>query len=139
MTGHCICGSVEVTIDAKPEFIHDCNCGLCRKSGGAWGYFVPTEVSTTGKTIACVRADKDNPTVEIHSCQKCAATTHWVLTDGFKTQNPSANQMGVNMRLFNPDELGGVEVRFPNGKDWLGSGAFDYRREPLTIADNARW
>jgi hypothetical protein len=26
--------------------------------------------------------------------------------------------MGVNMRLFETDMLAGIELRFPNGKDW---------------------
>ena len=50
MTGHCLCGAVSVTIDEKPDYINDCNCSLCRKSGGAWGYFDPSIVKTSGET-----------------------------------------------------------------------------------------
>lgn len=139
MTGNCLCGAVSITIDAKPEFINDCNCSLCRKLGGAWGYFVSTSVQTTGKTQTVLRADKKTPGVEVHSCVVCAATTHWVLTKEFKKKNPSVDQMGVNMRLFDPDALKGVEVRFPNGKDWDGEGPFGYRRPPLTIGDRVCW
>ena len=139
MTGNCLCGAVSVTIEAKPEYINECNCSLCRKVGGAWGYFPSSLVATTGNTVSFVRSDKKTPGVEIHSCENCATTTHWVLTKSFKEQNKSVDRMGVNMRLFDPDELKGVEVRFPNGKDWAGEGSFGYRRTAMTISDSTPW
>ena len=139
MTGKCLCGAVSVTIEARPEFINDCNCSLCRKAGGAWGYFPEASIKTTGNTITFTRSDKAAPGVEVHSCGTCGTTTHWMLTEKFKEQNPSADRAGVNMRLFDPDELQGVEVRFPNGKDWTGEGPFEYRRPSLTICDNTQW
>lgn len=139
MTSKCACGAVSVTIDAKPEFINDCNCSLCRKTGGAWGYFSSASFTTTGKTVPFVRRDKDAPGVEIHSCETCAATTHFALTKSFKEQNPTADQAGVNMRLFDPADLTGVEVRYPNGRDWTGEGPFGYRREALTISEQSPW
>lgn len=139
MTANCLCGAVSVMIEAKPDFINDCNCSLCRKAGGAWGYFPSSLVTTTGNTVPFMRPDKDPPAVEVHSCANCATTTHWVLTKSFKERNKSVDQMGVNMRLFDPDELKGVEVRFPNGKDWPGEGPFGYRRTALTIGDTAPW
>ena len=139
MTGTCLCGAVSVTIDAKPPFINDCNCSLCRKAGAAWGYFAPASVTAVGATVPYMRADKPAPAVEVHSCARCAATTHFVLAKAFKEKNPSADVTGVNMRLFDPDELHGVEVRFPNGKDWPGEGDYGFRREALTIGDATRW
>ena len=139
MTGTCLCGSVSVMIEAKPEFIHDCNCSLCRKSGGAWGYFPSAMVTTTGKTIAFLRSDKKNAAAQIQFCETCGTSTHWDFTEAFKEENASVDLMGVNMRMFEPDELKGVEVRFPNGKEWSGEGPFDYRRYALTIGDRELW
>ena len=34
-------------------------------------------------------------------------------------------QMGVNMRLFDADFLNGIELRFPDGANWIGTGPFD--------------
>ena len=139
MTGNCLCGAVSVTIDAEPEFVNDCNCSLCRKVGGAWGYFPSSSVKTVGKTFPFARRDKNPPGVEVHSCEICATTTHWVLTRQFKDRNPSVDQVGVNVRLFDPDELEGVEVRFPNGKDWAAEGPSGCRRTALTISDSVYW
>jgi hypothetical protein len=137
--GNCLCGAVSVTIDARPEFINDCNCSLCRKSGAAWGYFPSASATATGTTVSFVRRDKAVPSVEIHSCASCAATTHFVLTSAFRERNEGVDVVGVNMRLFEPEDLDGVEVRFPNGRDWPGEGPYGYRRAAITIGDGAPW
>ena len=139
MTGQCLCGAVSVTIKDKPDFINDCNCSLCRKSGGAWGYFASDEVHTAGGTITAVRSDRATPGVEIHSCKVCATTTHWTLTANFKSLHPNADQMGVNMRLFDHSDLRGVEVRFPDGNEWTGNGPYGYRRAAMIISDQTPW
>ena len=69
MIANCLCGSVSVTIDAKPDFIFDCNCSLCRKTGSAWGYFKPEAVATDGETVGYARSDKTFAAVDVHSCK----------------------------------------------------------------------
>ncbi len=139
MTGQCLCGAVNVSIDTKPAFIHDCNCSFCRKSGGAWGYFPTGQVRTSGETRSFLRTDKANAAAAVHACTICGGTTHWVLSEAFRTQNPTVDLMGVNMRLFDPDTLDGVDVRFPDGKGWTGEGPFRYRRQAMTISTTAPW
>lgn len=139
MTGHCLCGAVSITIETRPEFINDCNCSLCRKAGAAWGYFAASCIEATGKTVAYTRRDKPVPAVDVHSCEICAATTHFVMTDTFKKQNENVDFAGVNMRLFDPDALEGIEVRYPDGKAWDGEGAFEQRRPAMTIGADMRW
>lgn len=139
MTGECACGAVKVTISAKPPFINDCNCSLCRKTGGAWGYFTSADVTVSGKTSGYVRADKSFPAVAVRSCVKCGCTTHFEMTQAFKDQHPEADQTGVNMRLFDSKALIGVEVRFPDGAAWSGEGAFGHRRPPITIDESTHW
>jgi hypothetical protein len=139
MTGHCACGAVRVTITATPDYINDCNCGLCRKVGGAWSYFSCAFVSISGETRSFLRQDKANPAAEVHACSICSTTTHFVLGDAFKEQNPAVDLMGVNMRIFDPGDLAGVEVRFPDGSNWSGEGPFDYRRPALVIGKTSIW
>jgi hypothetical protein len=135
----CLCGTVSIEIEARPTFIHDCNCSLCRKAGAAWGYFAPNAVSIRGHTRGFSRADKAEPSVSVHSCTQCAATTHFVLTDAFRISNPgAADCTGVNMRLFNGPDLEGAEVRFPDGAAWDGKGGFGYRRDAFTIKTDAQ-
>jgi len=139
MTGSCLCGAVRIEITEKPEYIYDCNCSLCWRSGAAWGYFKNADVSASGATVFFSRDDKAEAKTEVHSCPHCSTTTHWSFTSGYKAENPSVDSIGINMKLFDPRELDGVEVRFPNGREWPGEGPYNYRRAPLTIGDQLHW
>ncbi|WP_299737111.1 GFA family protein [uncultured Roseobacter sp.] len=139
LTARCLCGAVSVTITAKPAFIHECNCRFCRTSGGAWGYFAQAMVKTTGETVSFLRHDKANAAAELQFCRVCGTTTHWTFSKSFREQTEAVDLMGVNMRIFDPDDLKGVELRFPNGDGWSGAGPFDYRRTAITLSDHWPW
>ncbi len=139
MTGTCICGAARITVQKKPAFIHDCDCTLCRKSGAGWAYYPLNEVHTEGQTVSVMRTDKADPAVQVHSCPTCAATTHFVAAKSFTDRHGPTDVIGVNMRLFDPGDLKGVEVRFPDGRGWSGQGAFGYRRHPGVIGKDFAW
>ena len=123
MTGSCHCGAVHVTLNKAPDYVNLCNCTLCSKSGGAWGYFAPDEVKVTGTTKAYRRCDYESPAVEIQFCPECGNTTHWTTTE-----NIDEDRMGVNMRLFEPAEVKGIEVRTLDGRNWTGHTAAAHLR-----------
>lgn len=139
MTANCACERVEITIDRKPDFINECDCGLCRKVGAAWGYFAVEAVSAAGETQTYSRSDKTEPSVKIHSCPTCGTTTHFTLTEASKAREDVIDHVGVNMRLFQSKDLSGVEVRYPSGAAWSGEGPFGYRRPSLTISEQEPW
>ena len=132
MTLSCLCGQVRVTVDQRPEFINECNCTLCRKTGARWGYFTPSHVCINGPTRGYRRADKQDPNAEVHFCAACGATTHFVLTENAVAKFGNT-LLGVNMGLADQRELCGVEVRYPDGQAWSGAGAFGYVREPRVL------
>ena len=125
----CHCGDVRIEIEQRPDFVHDCNCSLCRKSGARWAYFAPADVKVTGDTSRYVRTDKHDASARIHFCASCGATTHFRLTAS-AIEKHGDTMMGVNMRLANPTDLAGVELRYPDGLGWSGEGAFAYYAEP---------
>ena len=128
----CHCGRVGVRIEKRPDFIHDCNCTLCQKTGAIWGYFQPSEVAVQGTTTGYSRDDKAEPGVSIRFCCKCGATTHFELTES--TIEKFGNMIvGVNMRLANENDLEGVELRYPNGRAWSGEGDFGYVQDSRII------
>jgi hypothetical protein len=132
MTLSCHCGAVRIEVRRRPDFLHECNCTLCRKTGARWGYFRPDEIAVDGRTTGYSRADKAEPGVVVHFCQTCGSTTHFRLTPAAVKKHGDV-QMGVNMRLAADEELAGVELRFPNGRDWPGTGSFGYVRTPQTL------
>jgi hypothetical protein len=132
MTLSCLCGQVHVAVDRQPDYVNECNCTLCNKTGARWGYFRPSEVSIEGSTKGYSRTDKKDPNAEVHFCAECGSTTHFVLTKG--TVSKFGNTLvGVNMWLAAEQDLAGVELRYPNGQAWSGVGGFDYIREPRIL------
>ncbi len=130
----CHCGRVAVRVASAPGFINACNCSLCGKHGVWWGYFARSEVYVEGVTRSYSRSDVADPAVALHFCPDCGCTTHWTLTARFAAENPDkADQMGVNMRLFSRDDLIGIELRFPDGRNWSGSGDYGYVRDNVTL------
>lgn len=136
LTLSCLCGQIRLDIPRRPDFIHACNCTLCRKSGAYWAYFHPSEVRVDGSTQSYSRGDKDDPAAEIQFCARCGTTTHFTLTRSAVARFGNS-QMGVNMRLAEESDLDGVELRYPDGQAWSG-GEFGYVREAHMIGQRAR-
>lgn len=113
MEGRCSCGKVVVTIARPPDYINFCNCSLCRRTGGALGYFDKDEVSVTGEMTDFVRSDLDEVFLSNRFCPNCGTSVMWVPLPNYDTR-----RVGVNMRMFDPDELKGIECRFPDGINW---------------------
>ncbi|MCW3835276.1 GFA family protein [Sphingomonas canadensis] len=128
----CNCGAIRIETRKKPDFINACNCALCRKSGAFWGYFHPSEVTVTGAGSSFRRKDKADPAVDVHFCAACGSTTHFRLT-GSALAKFGDTMMGVNMWLADEADLAGVELRFPDGRNWDGAGEFGHVRPAEVI------
>ena len=100
----CLCGRIRVETRNRPDYIHECNCSLCSKTGARWGYFHPSEVAVEGTATGYSREDKDDPGAEIRFCAICGATTHFVLTPS-AVEKFGNSLMGVNMRLADESDL----------------------------------
>ena len=77
----CLCGQTRIQLEKRPDYIHECNCVLCSKTGARWGYFHPSEVTVEGRGKGYCRDDKDDPKAEVRFCPDCGVTTHFVLTE----------------------------------------------------------
>lgn len=128
----CLCGAVQVETAKRPDYVHECNCTLCTKTGARWGYFHPSEVTVTGETAGYSRQDKAEPAADVRFCPTCGSTTHFTLTADVAAKLGNV-MLGVNLRLADEADLAGIELRFPNGRTWAGAGAFSYVREAEVI------
>jgi hypothetical protein len=112
LTGHCHCGAVRITLPHAPERLTDCNCSLCRRIGGLWGYFEPSTVQIEGHpehTEGYVQGDKTLRTVR---CKHCGGVTHW------EPITPQENpRMGINLRNFDRQWVATLPVRRFDGAD----------------------
>lgn len=111
MKGGCHCGRVSLRLARRPDFLNPCNCSLCMKLGAAWGYLAPHEVSVAGTTSRYERGDVERPAITLHFCGACGATVRWTAA-----RHLPQDRMGINMRLFEPAELAGMEVRYEDAR-----------------------
>ena len=132
----CLCGRIGVETNKLPDYINECNCTLCRKTGARWGYFHPSEVSVEGAANGYCREDKDDPVAKLHFCAKCSSTTHWTFTPSAALELGNT-LMGVNMQLASERDLAGIELRYPDGQAWSGEGDYGYVREARIIGQMA--
>ena len=102
----CLCGQIRIETQKRPDFINECNCTLCSKSGARWAYFHPSEVSVEGTTKGYSREDKDDPAAQLQFCPHCGSTTHFTLTPSAVAKFGNV-QLGVNVRLANEGDLAG--------------------------------
>lgn len=128
----CLCGRVEINVERRPDFVHECNCTMCSKTGARWGYFHPSQVAVEWGTDSYTRADKADPNAQVHFCPSCGSTTHFVLTESAVSKFGNS-VMGVNMWLAEAEDLAGTELRYPDGRAWSGAGDFTYVRESRLI------
>jgi len=130
----CHCGEVRLEVARRPDFVNECNCTLCAKTGARWAYLDPAEVSVEGETCGYRRTDKADPGAEIHFCPKCGVTTHFVLTESAIARFGNT-MMGVNTRLADQADLAGIELRYPDGRAWSGEGEFGFVREARVLGE----
>ena len=132
MKGKCPCGGVTVTVPHPPEYLNSCNCTLCFRLGGLWGYYDPANVTVEGETRAFQRSDIE-VWLDTNFCPTCSAVVSWTAV-----RDIGPPKMGVNMRLFDPEDLLGIPVHFTNGRDDDGEGERPpHRHEPVPFARDA--
>ena len=110
--GSCHCGAVTLTVPQAPEDLASCNCSICRRIGGLWGYYAPDEVVVSdpdGRLTGYVQGDA---TLTTWHCSQCGCTTHW------SPRDPALERMGVNLRLFDTAIWERLPLRLIDGASW---------------------
>ncbi|MEW6706784.1 MAG: GFA family protein [Pseudomonadota bacterium] len=108
----CHCGAVRIEIPQRPDKATNCNCSLCRRVGALWAYYPVGSVRFGGHpehTEWYIWGDKTLRTVR---CRHCGIVTHWE-----PLQPEADSHMGVNIRNFDPEQIGDVRIRRFDGAD----------------------
>jgi hypothetical protein len=128
VNGACLCGRVTVRVPGQPTYLNACNCEACTKLGAMWGYYPREEVEIGGEPVTYVREDRSDPYLSFHFCAACGSTINWAPIPG-----DAPDRLGINMRLFDPAELKGVELRFGNRREHDTVEPRRYYREATTF------
>ena len=113
LSATCHCRAVEVTIPRRPKTITNCNCSICRRYGTLWAYYKASTVKVQAEPDALESYSWGRKELRFVRCAACGCVVAWdrVVPD-------SQRKMGVNMRLFEPEQLGPVRIKLLDGAAW---------------------
>jgi len=113
LTGSCHCGAVQIQVASKPRRLTSCNCSICRRHGGLWGYYDRSRVKVLARKDDLARYAWGDKYVWLVRCANCGCVTHW------QPISRTRNRMGVNFRNFDPSIIESTRVRRLDGaKTW---------------------
>ena len=112
LQGSCHCGAVRLTLPRLPERVTACNCSLCRRIAGIWGYFDWGSVRVEALDDALAEYIWGDRTLRTMRCCHCGCVTHWEPLDP-----ADVSWHGVNLNMFPPEVLQQVRVRRFDGAD----------------------
>lgn len=110
--GSCHCGAVRLTLPEPPADLVSCNCSMCRRIGGLWGYYRPDQLVVEDPGRRLVEYVQGDATMASWHCGTCGCTTHWT------PRQPGLDKTGVNLRMFDPAVWGQLRRRFIDGASW---------------------
>ncbi|KAK4496810.1 hypothetical protein PRZ48_012794 [Zasmidium cellare] len=103
ITATCHCADISITAPRLPDFINDCQCGVCRRYGAAWGYYPIDDAQVTKEPGASTKiylwGDRD---CEFHFCARCGGVVFWWPTEKLLRRS---REMGLNTNMVDPDLL----------------------------------
>ena len=110
----CHCGLVGIEVPAGPEWLINCNCSICRRNGALWAFYPRDDVRLTGHPEHTTGYVWGARSIETFRCRRCGCVTHW------EPLTPEAGtRLGVNLRNFDPHEIGDARLRrFDGAHTW---------------------
>jgi hypothetical protein len=113
LSAKCHCGAVEVTVPKRPRSITNCNCSICRRYGVLWAYYKASTVHINAAPGATESYSWGRKVLRFVRCSNCGCVVTWERIIPLPDR-----KMGVNARLFEPEQLGPVKVRLLDGAAW---------------------
>ena len=113
LVARCHCGRATIKLPRKPDYINQCNCSLCAKTGWRGIYYASDELTIEGEFDSYVRSDLKKTYLRVLRCSNCGIATHWE-----PLSEAPHERLGINARIVDPAFLEGVEVREIDGRSW---------------------
>jgi hypothetical protein len=110
LSATCHCGSVRIEVPRRPRAVTSCNCSICRRYGALWAYYKASSVRLVAPRGATDEYAWGHRRLKFVRCGNCGCVVCW--------QRRVASRdayTGVNMRNFDPDQLGAVRIRKLDG------------------------
>ena len=114
LNGACHCGNVRIEVPARPAALINCNCSICRRNGALWAFYPREDVRMSGHPEHTTGYAWGARSIETFRCTGCGCVTHWQPLTA-----EAGTKFGVNIRNFDPHEIGEVRLRrFDGAETW---------------------
>jgi hypothetical protein len=108
--GSCHCGRVSFALDAKVEYLIDCNCSLCRRVGALWIGAADSALRITGENELALY-QFNTMTAKHYHCRHCGIHP-------FSRPRLDPTRWAVNARCIQAIDLASLPVRRFDGENW---------------------
>ncbi|MDP3817027.1 GFA family protein [Pseudomonas sp.] len=109
--GSCHCGQVTFELQAKLEYVGDCNCSLCRRRGALWHFASQQDLRIIKGESELTLYQFNSMTAKHYFCRHCGIHP-------FIRPRLDPNKWAVNLRCIDEVDLSSLPVRRFDGANW---------------------
>jgi hypothetical protein len=108
--GSCHCGRVSFELDAKLDYVMECNCSLCGKVGALWHGASDSSLRITGESELTLY-QFNTMTAKHYSCRHCGVHP-------FSRPRLDPKRWAVNVRCIDAVDIASLPVKRFDGANW---------------------
>lgn len=108
--GSCHCGQVSFELDAKLDYVMECNCSLCRRVGALWHGASDSSLRITGESELTLY-QFNTMTARHYHCKHCGIHT-------FSRPRLDPGRWAVNVRCIDTVDPSSLPMRRFDGENW---------------------
>jgi hypothetical protein len=109
--GSCHCGRVSFELEARLDYVMECNCSLCRRIGALWHGVAEPNLRITSGENELVLYQFNTMTAKHYSCKHCGVHP-------FSRPRLDPTRWAVNVRCLVGVDLSALPLKYFDGANW---------------------
>ncbi len=125
--GSCHCGRVSFELEARLDYVMECNCSLCRRIGALWHGAAEPNLRITSGESELVLYQFNTKTAKHYSCKHCGVHP-------FSRPRLDPTRWAVNVRCIDGVDASALPLKHFDGANWEAAAKALYaqRKEQKT-------
>ena len=109
--GSCHCGRVSFEVEARLDYVTECNCSLCRRIGALWHGVTEPNLRITAGEGELLLYQFNTKTAKHYSCKHCGVHP-------FSRPRLDPTRWAVNVRCIDGVDLSALPLKHFDGVNW---------------------
>ena len=123
--GSCHCGRVSFEVQAKLDYVVECNCSLCRRRGAVWHGAAEADLRIVSGEADLALYQFGTKTAKHYFCRHCGVHP-------FTRPRLDPSRWAFNVRCIDDVDLSSIEVRRFDGENWEAAAEAYRGRRPAS-------